>query len=187
MRRLALYLRSRQVAAGVGVAVVCVPGLGLLAGDNDQVRLMLTAFAVAMVCAVTATGLAGPDPVLERTAAWDWRWRRTTHVVAIGGLAVVLGVTAGPSVATEIVVRDAVGLTGLAAFGVTVLGGGLAWCLPVVWAVVAVSAYLGHEVAPAPLVTWPVQEAGTAAATVAAGVLGLAGLLVYAMRGPRAQ
>jgi hypothetical protein len=148
---------------------------------------MLTVFAVAVVCAVTATGLAGADPALERTAARDWRVRRATHVVAIGGLAVVLGVTAGPPVATEVVVRDAVGLTGLAAVGATVLGGGLAWCVPVAWSVVAMSAFLASQPTPAPLVTWPFQPAGTTAATIVAGVLGLAGLLVYALRGPRAQ
>lgn len=182
-----LYLRSRQVAAGTGVAVACVLGLGRLTGTTEPIRLMLAVFGVAVVCAVTATGLAGQDPALDRTAARDWRGRRATHVVAIGGLAVVLGVTAGPPVATEVVVRDAVGLTGLAALGATVLGGGLAWCLPMAWSVVAVSAFLASAPPAAPLVTWPVQPVGTTTATIAAGALGLAGLLVYAVRGPRAQ
>jgi hypothetical protein len=184
VRWLALYLRSRQVVAGMGVAVACVVGLGLVAGDIAPIRLLLAVFAVTVVCAVTATGLAGPDPALDRTAARDWRLRRAAHVVAIGGLAVVLGVTAGPPVATEVVVRDAVGLTGLAALGTTVLGGGLAWCLPMTWSVAAASAFLTSMPTPAPLVTWPVQPAGTTAATVAAGVLGLVGLLTYTVAGP---
>jgi hypothetical protein len=182
-----LYLRSRQVAAGVVVAVACVVGFERLAGDNPRIRLMLAMFAVTVVCAVTAAGLAGPDGSLERTAALGWRPRRAAHVVAIGGLAVVLGVTAGPPVATQVVVRDAVGLTGLVAFGATVLGGGLAWCVPVTWSVAALTALLSSRPVPAPLLTWPVQPAGTSAATVAAGVVGLAGLLVYAMLGPRVQ
>jgi hypothetical protein len=186
VRWLALYLRSRQVAVGVAVAVAAAVGIGLLGDDNDQPGVMLTVFAITVVCAVTASGLAGPDPALERTAAWRWWGRRVAHVVAIGALAVVLGVTAGPPVATGMVVRDAIGLTGLAALGAAVLGSGLAWVVPLVWSVVAVSAFMGNEVAPAPVVTWPVQPAGTTAATIAAAVLGLAGLLVYAVRGPRA-
>ena len=184
MRWLALYLRSRQVVAGVAVAAASVTGFGLLAGDREHVRLLLAMFAVTVVCAVTATGLAGPDVALERTAARDGRLRRATHVAAIGGLAVVLGVTAGPPVATDVLVRDAVGLTGLAALATTLLGGGLAWCLPAGWSVVATAAMLAARPTPAPLVTWPVQPAGTAAATVAAAVLGLAGLLAYTVLGP---
>ena len=96
MRWLALYLRSRQVVAGTGVAAACVVALGLVAGDREPVRLLLAVFALTVVCAVTATGLAGPDPALERTTARDWRLRRAAHVVAIGGLAVVLYVRQCP-------------------------------------------------------------------------------------------
>lgn len=182
-----LYLRSRQVAVGAGIALVCVAGIGLLSENSVHMRLVLAVFAAVLVTAVTATGLAGPDPALDRTAALGWWWRRGAHVAAIGGLAAVLGVVTGPSAPAEIVVRDAVGLAGLAALGATVLGAGLAWCLPVVWALAAVSAYLSSQPAVAPLLTWPVQPPDTTAATVAAWTLGLLGLLVYALRGPRTQ
>jgi hypothetical protein len=182
-----LYLRSRQVAVGAGVALACVTGIGLLPTDSAHLRLVLAVFAVVLVTAVTATALAGPDPALDRTAALGWWWRRGAHVAGIGGLAAVLGVVAGPSAPAEIVVRDAVGLAGLAALGATVLGAGLAWCLPVVWAVAAVSAYMSNQPAVAPLLTWPVQPPDTTAATVAAWTVGLFGLLVYALRGPRIQ
>jgi hypothetical protein len=56
-----------------------------------------------------------------------------------------------------------------------------------VWTVAAVSALLASQPAAAPLVTWLVQPPDTTAATVAAGALGLGGLLVYALRGPRTQ
>ena len=187
MRWLTLYLRSRQVAAGAGVALACVVGISLLAGDNPTLQLVLALFAVMAVTAVTATGLAGPDPALERTAALSWWWRRAAHVVAIGVLAAVLGVLAGPPVTTEVAVRDAVGLTGLAAVGATVVGGGLAWCVPMVWTVAAVGALLASNPPAAPLLTWLVQPPATTAATVAAGALGLGGLLAYALRGPRIQ
>jgi hypothetical protein len=182
-----MYLRSRQVAAGTGIALACAVGIGLLAGDHPNIQLMFAVLAIAAVTAVTATGLAGADPALERTAALSWWWRRTTHVVAIGVLAVVLGVVAGPPVETEVLVRDAVGLAGLAALGATVLGAGLAWCVPMAWTVAAVGALLASNPPAAPLLTWLVQPPATTAATVAAGMLGLGGLLVYAIRGPRAQ
>lgn len=187
MRWFALYLRSRQVAVGAGVALACVTGIGLLPNDSVHLRLVLAVFAVVLVAAVTATGLTGPDPELDRTAALGWWWRRGAHVVAIGGLAAVLGVVAGPSAPAEIVVRDAVGLAGLAALGATVLGAGLAWCLPVVWALAAVSAFMASHPPAAPLLTWPTQPPDTTAATVAAWTVGVLGLLVYALRGPRTQ
>lgn len=187
MRWLVLYVRSRQVAAGAGVALVCVVGLRLLAGDSPLVQQMMAVLAVALVTAVAAAGLAGVDPGLERTAALDWRVRRSAHVVAVGVLASVLGVVAGPPIPAEVVLRDAVGLTGLAALGVTLLGGGLAWCVPMAWTLAAVVGWLASQPPVAPLVTWPLQPPDTTAATVAAWTFGLGGLLVYAVRGPRAQ
>jgi hypothetical protein len=182
-----LYLRSRQVAIGVAGALACVLGIGLLADGSDVTRTLFAVFAVLAVTAVTASGLAGPDAALERTAALDWGWRRAVHVVAVAGLGVLLGVLAGPPAATEVVVRAAVGLSGLAALGVTLFGGGLAWCLPIAWTTVAVIAMMAGYPPAAPLVTWLVQPPGTTAATVAAVVLGLVGLGVYTAKGPRAQ
>lgn len=187
MRWLVLYLRSRQVLAGVGVAFVCAAGITALTGDSVSLRAVMAVFTVTVVTSVAAAALAGPDPALDRTAALDWRLRRAAHVVAIGALAVVLGVVVGPAAETEVVVRNAVGLTGLSALGIAVLGGGLAWCLPTAWTGVSVSALMAGRPPVAPLVTWQLQPAGTAAATVTAALLGVAGLLVYALRGPRAQ
>jgi hypothetical protein len=185
VRWLALYLRSRQVAAGAGVALACVAGLGLLPDGAPGKRLALSVFAVMVVTAVTGAGLAGQDPALERTGALDWRLRRTAHVVAIGGLAALLGVLLGPDVPAGVVVRNAVGLTGLAALGATLLGGGLAWCVPMTWTVAAVSALMVSATPGAPAVTWPVQPPDTTTATLAAGAVGLVGLVVYGLRGPR--
>lgn len=182
-----LYLRSRQVAVGAGTALACAAGIAVLTDDSVLIQEVMALLTVTAVAAVTAPALAGSDPALDRTAARDWRVRRTAHVVAIGVLAVVLGVVVGPPVAAELVVRNAIGLTGLAALGVTVLGGGLAWCLPMVWTVVAMGALMAGSPPVAPLLTWPLQPPDTTAATVAAGALGAVGLLVYAVRGPRVQ
>lgn len=188
MRWLVLYVRSRRLASSTGVALASVAALGGLAATADAglTRAVLALFAVTVVVSVAATSLAGPDPALERTAALDWRVRRTVHVVAVGavtaGAVAVLGVVT--DVPADVVVRNAIGLTGLAALGVVVLGGGLAWCVPMVWTVAGVTAALATRTPPAPLLTWPVQPADVGAATVAACVLGAAGLVAYALAGP---
>lgn len=188
MRSLTLYLRSRQTLATVAIALACVVALGVLASNSDavQTRFVLVLFAVTVAASVAATGLAGPDPALDRTAAVPWWWRRTAHVAAIGVLAAA-AVVLSRDVPDEVVVRDAVGLTGLAALGATLFGGGLAWCLPTGWTAVAVTALLASPLPAAPLLTWPVQPPDTPAATVAAGVLGAVGVLAYAVRGARVQ
>jgi hypothetical protein len=179
------------VAASTATALASAVALGLLAAGSDTAfpRLVLALFAVTVVVSVAATSLAGPDPALERTAALDWRVRRAVHVVAVG--AVTAGAVAALGVLTDVpadvVVRNAAGLTGLAALGVVALGGGLAWCVPVTWTVVAVTALLASRTPPAPLLTWPVQPGGTGAATLAAYVLGAAGLGAYALAGPSAR
>jgi hypothetical protein len=190
MRWLVLYVRSRRAASSTGIALGCAAALGGLAAlsDAEATKLVLMLFAVTVMVSVAATSLAGPDPALERTAALDWRLRRTVHTVAVG--VVTAGAVASLGVVTaDVVVRNAAGLTGLAALGATVLGGGLAWCVPVGWTVAGVTALLATSDPPAPVLTWLVQPADSGAATVAACVLGVAGLAAYALAGPstRAQ
>lgn len=177
-----LYLRSRQVAPSVLVAVACAVGLSLPTYTSEHFAHLMALFSVAAVASVAGTSLGTPDPALDRTAALPWHWRRVGHVLAVCALATGLGLLLGPA---ELVVRDAIGLTGLAALAVTTLGGGLAWSLPLTWSVVAAMTAQGSENPAAPLLTWPVQPADTTAATVAAGVLGGAGLVAYVFAGPR--
>jgi len=188
VRPLTLYLRSRQTAVTTAVALACVAALGGLGqtADTPLGRVVLALFAVTIAVSVAATSLAGADPALERTTAVAWWWRRAAHVVAIGVLACTVMALA-PEVPTAVVARNVIGMTGLAALGVTLLGGALAWCVPMVWTVAAVSASLTSRTPGVPVVTWPVQPADTTAAVGAAGVLGVVGLAVYAVRGPRVQ
>jgi hypothetical protein len=86
-----------------------------------------------------------------------------------------------------VAVRNAAGLTGIAALGVTLLGGGLAWCVPVGWTAFCVAALMVSREPGAPLLTWLVQPSGTDAATVAAGVLAVGGTVAYALLGPPAR
>ncbi|GAB1513790.1 hypothetical protein [Actinophytocola sp. KF-1] len=185
MRWLVLYVRSRRAAASTGIALAVAAAIGLPAAvsEAETTRLVLALFAVTSVVAVAATSLAGPDPGLDRTAALDWRLRRTAHVVAVGGLAAGAVASLGV-VAADVVVRNAAGLTGLGALGVTVLGGGLAWCLPVAWTAVGVTVLFAVPEPGAPLLTWLVQPADSGTATVAACVLGVSGLVAYTLAGP---
>jgi hypothetical protein len=189
MRWLLLYVRSRRAAASTGIALLSAAALGLLTAvsESEPAKVVLALFAVTVVVSVAATSLSGPDPALERTAALDWRLRRTVHTLAVG--VVAAGAVAALGMPSDVVVRNATGLTGLAALGVVALGGGLAWCVPMTWTVGGVTAVLATGTPPAPLLTWPVQPADSGAATVAACVLGVAGLVAYALAGPstRAQ
>lgn len=180
MRLLTLYLRSRQVAVCALVAATCAVGLSLPSYDSRTVRLMAL-FAVTAVAAVGGTGLGSPDPALDRTAALPWHWRRAAHVLAVAGVAAGLGLLLGP---WEVVLRNAIGLAGLAALAVTLLGGGLAWTLPLTWTTIATMTALVDPTPGAPL-TWPTQPPETTAATVGACVLGGVGLVAYATAGPR--
>lgn len=182
MSLLALYLRSRQVVVSTLVAVACAVGMSLPDYATPHFAEVMALFAVVAVVAVAGTALGTPDPALDRTAALPWHWWRAAHVLAVGALAAGLGLLLGSA---DVVVRNAVGLTGLAALAVTTLGGGLAWSLPLTWTALTTVAAMSGPVPPMPLLTWPVQPAGTTAATAAACVLGGAGVLAYTFAGPR--
>jgi hypothetical protein len=183
MRLLSLYLRSRQVPVNSLVAAACAVGISIPEYTSTALNRLVALLAITAVVSVAATGFGAPDPALDRTAAMPWgRWR-AAHVLAVGALAAGLGTLLAPS---DVVVRNATGLTGLAALAVTVLGGGLAWSLPLTWTVVTAVPALTGQVPGAPALTWPFQPAGTTAATVAACVLGGSGAVAYALAGPRA-
>lgn len=175
---LVLYLRSRQVVGSSLAAGVCAGGMAVPTFTAD----LMAVFAVASSVAVAGVSLGTPDRGLDLTASLPWRRRRAGHVLAVGVLAVVLGLLLGPA---DLVVRNAVGLTGLAALAAAVLGGGLAWTLPLGWTVVAAVAALGSARPAVPVLTWLLQPADVPVAAVVAVVLGVVGSLVYVLVGPR--
>jgi hypothetical protein len=177
-----LYLRSRQVPVTTPVAVACAVGLSLPDHTAPEFEQLMALFAVAAVVAVAGIALGTPDPALDRTAALPLHRHRVLHLLGVGILAAGSGLLLGPA---NVVVRNAVGLTGLTALAVVLFGGGLAWSLPLGWTVLTALASLAPGRPPAPLVTWPFQPAGTTAATVTAYVLGGMGVLAYARNGPR--
>ncbi|NUT49016.1 MAG: hypothetical protein HOV94_17170, partial [Saccharothrix sp.] len=104
---------------------------------------------------------------------------------AVAALLLVAGRITDPVAPAAFVLRDVLGLGGLAALGAVVLGARAAWALPVGWTGVTLVVPSGDEHWLSRLLTWPVQPAGTTSATVTAVVLGCTGLLAYAVVGCR--
>ncbi|XVV15007.1 hypothetical protein ACQP2X_11910 [Actinoplanes sp. CA-131856] len=190
MRWLALYLRSRRVTVAVIAAVAGMAGMWSLGAAFTDAREMGAQMVVLtillLVICVTAT-LGGADDELERTAAVAWPSRRAAHLLAAALIVTALlsatlltGARFGP---TDVVARDTAGLLGLTALGAATLGAARAWFLPLAWTMAAV-VFPRSETAAAQILTWPAQPPSTTAATVAAALLALAGLVAYARSGP---
>ncbi|MFH9353091.1 hypothetical protein [Kitasatospora sp. NPDC017646] len=187
MRWLILYARSRQVpGSAAAVALVTLAVWALVepgpAGSGMAV-LVLTAHVAA-----ASVGLGGPDVVLERTAAVRWVPRRAAHVLLSGAVAAVALLTvqtAGAElVPTEVVVRDAAGLVGLAALGAALFGAQFAWTPPTAWlgCVLLVPTPDGRV---GEVMKWMVLPPDTTTAAAVAWSLFASGTLVYAVAGPR--
>jgi hypothetical protein len=198
MRLLVLYLRSRQVptalAAGAG-AVAVLWALNQLT-DNPRARDMFGVLAVVAGVVAAGSGLAGADIDLDRTASIAWPPRRIMHVVvataAVIGLVTAAALTGHPLNPAAQITRDAVGMGGLGALGAATLGAGIAWIPPLSWTVFASTLEVVTGSGPATaayqeMLTWMFQPPGTASATITAVVLGAAGVVAYAIRGPRAH
>ena len=190
MRWLTLYARSRQVPMASGLALVAVLAAWGLSRfwDNPGAGPVLVALGLAAAVAIAGTTLAGSDVALERTASIRWFPRRFVHVlgVAVGVCAVLMAVQllGEPLATTGFIVRDSLGLAGLAALGAAVTGGQYAWAPPITWlavsTVVPPGTGTGTEV-----LAWLLQPPGTTAATVTAVVLAVLGTGVYATLGSR--
>jgi hypothetical protein len=190
MRWLTLYARSRRVpgavvaAAGTAVAMWL---LWLVFSDLPNVDVQMVVLTVVLLVAVVTATFAGPDDALERTAALPWRERRAAHVLV--ALVFVVGLLLG-TLATGarfgpigLVLRDAAGLLGLTVLGTSTVGAARSWFLPVGWTLGAlVCRVVGWT--PSQVAAWQLQAPGSTAAAVTAGVLGVGGLIVYALAGP---
>jgi hypothetical protein len=175
VRLLVLYVRSRGVPAALAVMVLGSVGLRVL--GVDDVRLIVLGSALGVSVAVG--GFGGQDVDLDRTGAIAWPLWRVAHFLAV--VVVVVGLVLATGLGTfEVVARACVGLAGLGALGVVLLGRHLAWAPPVVWTVCC--AVFPRD---SPVFTWMVQPVGTAAAMATAGTLGVLGLAGYATFGPR--
>ena len=171
-----------MVAVVVGVAVLAV-----LARPEGSPHL--AAFGAALGAAVVSTGLGGHDLALDRTAAFGWPPRRAAHLLLGGAVVAALLLAAGrvadPIAPDAFVLRDVLGLGGLAALGAVLFGARAAWAPPVGWAGLTLVVPPGEDHWLTRLLTWPVQPADTTSATITAVVLGCTGLLAYSWFGCR--
>ncbi|MFJ8204272.1 MULTISPECIES: hypothetical protein [Micromonospora] len=192
-RWLPLYVRSRRLPAAlagsaIAVAVMAVAWAGFT--DRPEVPAGLAVLTTALAVAPLGPTLAGTDPALERTAAWQWAPRRAGHLLgyaaAVVGLlaaARVLGVDFGP---LSVLARNTAGLIGLVGLGAALAGARAAWQAPTAWAAMAsfMAAPGGPEWRQAAL--WMAQEPGNRIAAVTATTFLLGGVVAYALRvGPQ--
>ncbi|PPK63831.1 hypothetical protein V5P93_005705 [Actinokineospora auranticolor] len=190
MRALELYCRERGVPAAVAVmvaAVVALAPVGRLTGSMGM-SLAMSVLATAVAVGAACAGLAGADPDLARTAAIAWPPRRAAHLVAIAALALALAFVVeqvSPSgIPTEVLLRNVIGLAGLGALGVAVLGSSRGWVFPLVVASAAMTALLsGAPTGPALAFSWPVQPADLATTWYIAGAFAAIGSVTYVIRG----
>ncbi|WP_328341966.1 hypothetical protein [Micromonospora sp. NBC_00421] len=187
-----LYLRSRRVPLALATALggaALVWALYLVYAEERDATPMVVVLTVLLMVSALAPTLAGPDGNLDRTASFRWSWRRAVHLLA--GLVLVLvvllatrhtGARFGPA---ALVARDAAGLLGLTALCATVLGAARSWFLPLGWTTIA--AIYPQEGTWGATATWQGQPPDSRAATVAAAVLALGGLITYAIAGPARQ
>ncbi|MFF8839643.1 hypothetical protein [Streptomyces sp. NPDC015130] len=192
----ALYLRSRglpgALAALLGTAVAAALAARWLVSLPDfdhTARLPVVILGPLLAAGVIGTSLHTPSDELDRTAVRAWWPRRLGHVLAPTALAVALLALALPGHAEEFgapaAVRNALGLTGVAAGAAALVCARLSWLPATFYAgVVYLAAPPGTE---GGAVWWawvmrpgPEGEPWAVAATAFA-----AGTALYAWRGSR--
>jgi hypothetical protein len=137
------------------------------------------------VIAVTAHG---PFGEAERATGRWLPYLRLLTAVGLTGLAIALlqlG-AAGESLNEGVLVlsRNVIGITGLGLLCSLVTGGLLAWTLPLGYVVFCQYALLEAWRAPW---TWPARPPADRGAWICAGIVFAAGLLLFAVRGPRTR
>jgi hypothetical protein len=188
-----LHLRTRRVPAGV----LALAGLGAVlraalywhwaftTGPFAQQVPMIIEAGAAAVIAVTAHSPFGEQ---ERAAGWWLPSLRLCTALALTGLAIALlqlgaaGQSLNEGVLT--LARNVIGFTGIGLACSLVTGGLLAWVLPVGYMLFCQYALL--ELWRAPW-AWPVRPPADRGAWIAASLVLAAGLLLFAVRGPRTR
>lgn len=145
-----LFARSRATTGTVGaLALVCIAGVLLrrlvfVLPDASGFGIpWVTLLPLASACAI-GIGVRSPMNELEGTAARSLRALRSAHAGMIFGIAVVLtlpvAVTLPAPASGPAALRNLAGLTGLALVCGRLLGGRLAWILPVAYGFAALTA-----------------------------------------------
>ncbi|WP_436738900.1 hypothetical protein [Streptomyces sp. BBFR102] len=178
--------RLAPAAACLALLVAAVWWTGAAsAGVGDQDRAPLAALAPALAAALAVGTSASWGPEVEVGAVRARWWLRLWPLLALAGPATAL-VALAPGADAAATVRNAVGAAGLAA-GASVLAGAPLGALlgPVhavgVWLAAPPVHGRRYEV-----LAWPAAGAGAPLAWAVALVVGVAGIAVWLVRGPRA-
>ncbi|MFG1610461.1 hypothetical protein [Actinoplanes sp. NPDC049265] len=187
------YLTARGVwPAAAVLATVIAAGAAVHRGGLDGPLTdwwvpVVTLVPLVVMVSVLPT-LAGADPALESsTPRLRPRWRLTHAAIAAVLSAAVLapaGVLALGAPNGSALVRNSLGVLGLALLAGTVLPIQAAWAPPMGY-LLAVLAGAPHDPGGvAAWWAWPTQPGGTGVSWLVAGVLLAGGLIGYAGRGP---
>jgi hypothetical protein len=188
------YATSRRLPATVAVLAASAVALriALAAGHWDsygalQLPLVFEAIAAAAIAVSTASPFGEPERVTGR-------WLpvlRLASALALTALAAGALAAAGAGLplagGTLDVLRNVAGITGLGLLGAAWLGGGLAWTGPVSYLLVGAYALYTQWHPPAlstPWI-WPARPPHDVGGALCAGLVFLAGLAVYTVRGAR--
>jgi hypothetical protein len=174
-------------ACGVGLR------LALLAHWDAYGALQLPLVAEAAAAGVIAVTVASPFGDPERAAGRWLPFLRLATALALTAVAVsvLAGAGAGAHMAggTLDVLRNTAGLVGLGLLCAAVVGGGLAWAGPLGYLVIGVYGLYTQWHPPAlrtPWI-WPARPPHDLGAAICAGLVFVAGVAVFAVRGARDQ
>jgi hypothetical protein len=188
-----LHVRSRRVPAAVVAPAVC--GAVLHAALHwhwtvssgmpaQQIPLIIEAGAAAVIAVTSHSPFGEPE---RATGRW-LPYLRLGVALGLTGLAIgllQLGVLGeGLNEGFLVLARNVIGLTGIGLLCSLVTGGLLAWTLPLGYMAFCQYALLEAWTAPW---SWPVRPPADRGAWVAASVVFTAGLVLFAVRGPRTR
>ncbi len=188
-----LHVRTRRVPAGTLALAVCGALLHVAlhwhwtfnSGPYAQQVPMIIAAGAASVIAVTAHSPFGET---ERATGRWLPYLRLLGVIGLTGLAILalqlsaVGEHLDDGVA--VLARNVIGFTGLGLLCSLITGGLLAWTLPMGYMAFCQYALLESWTAPW---TWPIRPPADRGAWICASLVFAGGLLLFAIRGPRAR
>jgi len=193
LRLVRLHLASRRVPAALAAVAACAVALRIaLHWPWDtygalQLPLVFEACSAAVIAVTTASPLGEPE---RATGRW-LPFLRLGAALALTAAAVsaLAAAGAGAHLAGGVldVLRNVAGLTGLGLLCAAMLGGALAWVVPVGYLVVGAYALYTDWHGPA-LTTpwiWPARPPHDAGAALCAGLVFAAGMVVITVRGAR--
>ena len=180
---LRLHAASRRLPGSVALLAAAAIALRVIEpwlASGGMFAQLLPILLTVGAASVVAAGTASPFGEVERTACRLplIRLILLSSLVVLAAVALVLARPADAGV----LVRNLVGLTGLALLAARVLGGALAWTAPLAYAVLCGGAIdLGDQ----SVWTWPTLPIGDDSALIPAMVLFGVGMVIGARQGAR--